>query len=73
MTGHPTERGAVLDMAWAVTGGAVRLSLHLAEPLGEYELQRLAVAVREVEALVSLLDAHRDPSALTAADILAAE
>lgn len=61
MTGGPvTERGAVLDMAWSVRGGAVRLSLHLAEPLGEYEVTQLGEVVRRIEALVSTIDRLTD-------------
>lgn len=68
MTGHvpPPERGAVVDMAWAVRGGSVRLSLHLAEPLGEYEVTQLGEVVRRIESLVSTVDRLTDVSWRTA-------
>ena len=69
----PTERGAVLDMAWAVRGGAVRLSLHLSEPLGEYELTQLGEVVRRIEALVSTVDHLTDVSWRAAPADLVAE
>lgn len=54
---RPRERGAVVDLAWEVGGGSVRLSLHTADPLGEYEVTRLAAVLRELESLVHTLDA----------------
>jgi hypothetical protein len=71
--GPPRERGAVLDMAWTIRGGAVRLSLHTAEPLGDYDVQRLAVVVREIESLVHLLDTTQEAGLQQAVDILAAD
>jgi hypothetical protein len=50
------DRGAVLDMAWAIRGGSIRLSLHLAEPPGEYEVTQLGEVVRRIESLVSTID-----------------
>jgi hypothetical protein len=69
--GH--ERGAVVDLAWSVRGGSVRLSLHLAEPLGEYEVTQLGEVVRRVEALVSTIDHLTDMPWRSAPADLAAE
>lgn len=50
------ERGAVVDLAWEVRGGSIRLSLHLHEPLGQFEVTQLGEVVRRIEALVSTID-----------------
>lgn len=56
MTGPARERGAVVDLAWEVRGGTIRLSLHTAEPLGQYEVTKVGEVVQRIEALVSTID-----------------